>query len=313
MGGVCCKFSIIVPFNGEKTIHRTLESILSQSFSDFEIILIDDSADGLFEASMDRYNKFTDTSKLRVFFNGTNLGLTRSLNYGIEASVGDFIVRCDADDEMKPKRLEILDKYFTFGYDFVGNGSEFFYENGGSHQRNGDKYLSSLDIKARLKKFKPVCSHSAFAFKKSLVKKIGGYNESYVYAQDRDLLLRLLSIRASMIIVPNILTNVYMHPNAISQSKNRETQMFMGIFSQVEFELRERGLCINEKKILRCIEGSFLWKSIKKSEICKAKLRHQRLSIWAVIVNLKCYSFAIVSNLMQRILLKIVLFNLGIK
>lgn len=313
MEGVRCKFSIIVPFNGEKTIHRTLASVLCQSFSDFEIILIDDSEDGLFKASLCKYNKFINTLKLRVFFNSKNLGLTRSLNYGIEASVGDFIVRCDADDEMRPKRLEILDKYFALGYDFVGNGSEFFYENGGSYQRSGGKCLSSLDIKTRLQKFKPVCSHSAFAFKKSLVKQMGGYKESYIYAQDRDLLLRLLSIRANMIIVPNILTNVYLHPNAISQSKNRETQMLLGIFSQVEFELRERGLCVNEKKISRCIEDGFLWQLIKKCEACKAKLRHQRLSIWAVAFNLKCYSFAMFSNLIQRTLLRIVLFNLGTK
>lgn len=297
------KFSILIPFNGEETIHKTLQSVLTQSFLDYEILLIDDSEKQFFRVYMPKYEKYIEARKLKVFSNSKKQGLTRSLNIGLKQASGEFIVRCDADDEMRPDRLKILNSYFSEGYEFIGNASEFFYENGNSYKQKIKQELFNEEIKNRLAHFETVCSHSSFAFDKKIIMQLSGYNEIYKFAQDRDLLLRLLSIDARMIILPNILTNVFLHTKSISQSENRTKQALLGITSQVDFELRERGLKVNSEVLSQTIEKQLFWKIIRKSELCKTTLRHKKISISLFVLNLNCYILALFSQYLKRQLL----------
>lgn len=93
---------ILAVFNEEDMIDKCVESVLRQSYENFELIVIDDcSTDRTYEL----VKKFSD-DRIRLFRNRSNLGLTRSLNIGIEHSVGNYIARIDADDRYMPKKLE---------------------------------------------------------------------------------------------------------------------------------------------------------------------------------------------------------------
>jgi glycosyltransferase involved in cell wall biosynthesis len=88
--------------NGESYLREAVESILCQTFRDFELLIINDgSSDGSLEILGDY-----DDARIRVVDNGKNLGISASLNRGIELARGDYIARMDCDDVSLPERLE---------------------------------------------------------------------------------------------------------------------------------------------------------------------------------------------------------------
>src|SRR3990172_4584394 len=87
--------------NGEPYLQQAIQSILSQSFRDYEFLIVDD-------ASTDNSSKLLSSlsdARVRVVANKKQLGLSSSLNQGIEASEGAYIARMDHDDISQPERL----------------------------------------------------------------------------------------------------------------------------------------------------------------------------------------------------------------
>jgi glycosyltransferase involved in cell wall biosynthesis len=97
--------SVIMPvFNAKLYLSEAVESILSQTFADFELITIDDcSTDG----SLEILKSFAEKDKrVLVLDNERNLGVTPTLNRGLATANGELIARMDADDISLPERLE---------------------------------------------------------------------------------------------------------------------------------------------------------------------------------------------------------------
>lgn len=94
-------------YNGERYLHAALDSILAQTFADFELIVIDDASTDGSSAILDNY----DDRRIMRLTNDTNFGLTRSLNRGLDAARGRYIARMDADDISLPKRFEVQVAY----------------------------------------------------------------------------------------------------------------------------------------------------------------------------------------------------------
>lgn len=96
--------SIIIPvFNVEKYISRCLKSVLSQSYKNFEIILVDD---GSTDSSLKVCTEIANTDQRIHFYHKENGGLSSARNYGMERAIGDFIVFIDSDDMVHPFFLE---------------------------------------------------------------------------------------------------------------------------------------------------------------------------------------------------------------
>jgi glycosyltransferase involved in cell wall biosynthesis len=99
------KFSVIIPlYNKEKDIKKTLKSVLSQTFIDFEIVIIND---GSIDNSLAVVNSVND-DRIKVF-SKTNEGVSKARNYGVEKAQTPFIAFLDADDYWYPNHLEDLD------------------------------------------------------------------------------------------------------------------------------------------------------------------------------------------------------------
>lgn len=93
--------SVIIPlYNKEKQIVHTLQSVLNQTFQDFEIVIVDD---GSTDGSVSEVEKFSD-SRIRLIHQ-KNAGVAAARNRGIEEAKGDLIAFLDADDEWKPEYL----------------------------------------------------------------------------------------------------------------------------------------------------------------------------------------------------------------
>src|SRR5262245_60671731 len=88
--------------NGEKYLRQAINSMLGQTFTDFEFIIVNDcSTDNTAQV----INSYHDP-RIRIITNEQNLGLTRSLNLALDAASGEYIARLDCDDVSLPERLE---------------------------------------------------------------------------------------------------------------------------------------------------------------------------------------------------------------
>lgn len=98
--------SIIVPiYNAERYLHRCIDSILAQTFQDFELILVDDGSTDNSGAICDKYANLD--KRVKVFHKG-NGGVSSARNFGLNYADGDYLMFFDSDDYMKPEMCEIL-------------------------------------------------------------------------------------------------------------------------------------------------------------------------------------------------------------
>ena len=122
--------SVVIPaYNAEKTIGYTLDSVLQQTFEDFEIVIVNDcSSDGTAKVTKDYSEK---DSRIRVLNNSENLGVAVSRRKGAEAARSDRIAFLDSDDLWRPEKLEKqLKTFFEKSAGLVFTGSAFIGENG---------------------------------------------------------------------------------------------------------------------------------------------------------------------------------------
>ncbi|KHS85095.1 MULTISPECIES: glycosyltransferase family 2 protein [Pectobacterium] len=121
------KFSIIMPvYNGELTIKSSIDSILAQTYDDFELYIIDDCSH---DSTPDIVSEYNDS---RIFYirNNHNLGVAKSRNIGVKAASGEYIAFLDSDDLWIEDKLEKQIYFFSKGFDVVcSNYSTFISEN----------------------------------------------------------------------------------------------------------------------------------------------------------------------------------------
>ena len=129
------KFSIIIPvYNAEQTLERCLRSVQTQSFSEFEAIVVDD---GSFDHSAAIARKYADTDYRFRYVYQKNQGVSAARNHGISKAVGEFIAFLDSDDQYKSEYLQQFNRliaeypecdHFWCGYESIdrfGRGQEY--------------------------------------------------------------------------------------------------------------------------------------------------------------------------------------------
>jgi glycosyltransferase involved in cell wall biosynthesis len=173
-------------FNGEKFLQESIESVLRQTYKDFEFIIIND---GSLDASREIIESYRD-SRI-VFIQQKNMGLTKSLNRGIAIARGEFIARQDADDISIIDRFEKQVRFLEENpaYALVGTWADIIDDAGvvsGSIEHEKGHY----NIVARLA-FANQFVHGSTMFRSSHVKAACGYDEKMILAQDYDLWVRL--------------------------------------------------------------------------------------------------------------------------
>ena len=94
---------LMAVYNGERWLHDSINSILDQTYTNFEFIIVND---GSTDNSPQIINKFAFNDRRITIYNKKNSGLTDSLNFGIQKAKGKWIARIDADDISSPGRLK---------------------------------------------------------------------------------------------------------------------------------------------------------------------------------------------------------------
>lgn len=169
-----CKVSVIIPlYNGSKYIIQTLDSVLAQTYSDYEIVIVDDaSTDNSYEV-VERYIEEHSGVVFKLDKNSKNRGIAATRNRAIELSCGEYIALLDQDDIALPKRLELsadfLDNNPEFGA--VGGGVCFIDEAGKAVlDRKYTVWKNPLYIKARIM-FGNIFANCEMMFRKEICQK----------------------------------------------------------------------------------------------------------------------------------------------
>jgi len=179
-------------YNSEKYLVEAIESILTQTFADFEFIIIND---GSTDSSLSIIKKYLLDDDRIVLISRENKGLPYSLNEGIIKARGKYIARMDADDISLPMRFEEQISYMESNSDIGVCGTQAYVFSEKSVIKKTHKHPSKdEDLKLRLL-FSVCFIHPSVMIRKSILDNISIiYNEKYKNSQDYDLWVRLASI-----------------------------------------------------------------------------------------------------------------------
>ena len=181
---------ILSVYNHEIYIKKCIQSILDQSYKDWELIIIDD---GSTDKSYNELKKFEQTDdRIKIIKNEKNQGLPKSLNHGISVSNGEFIIRVDADDICLQNRFEVLVNNITkkenSNIDVLGSNA-YFVNKENKIIGQSSMPINSEDFKKEIYKRNPFI-HSSVIIRKSFLLKNNLYDKKFIKAQDYDLWLR---------------------------------------------------------------------------------------------------------------------------
>lgn len=176
-------------YNADRYVSLAIESILNQTFTDFELIIVDDCSS---DASWDICEKYAQQDKRIVLLrNKSNLGGCETLNVGLRIAKGRYVARQDNDDWSYPdrlaKQLNFMEAHPDVG--IVGGSMEIM---DGSEKVIGKRTYNFTDstIRKKIFRYSPF-SHPLVMVRKSILDTVGYYNCEYAPADDYDLYFRI--------------------------------------------------------------------------------------------------------------------------
>ncbi|MDQ0966187.1 glycosyltransferase involved in cell wall biosynthesis [Flavobacterium sp. W4I14] len=211
-------------YNSDQYLDKAINSILTQTYKDFEFIIIDD---GSTDQSIEICKRFAQADSRIVFIeNGKNLGLPKSLNNGILLAKGKYIARQDADDYSAPNRLEIQLKFAKENSWADVIGSDCYVIDLADNVVYQDTSFSACsDHKDSLLKHHAIFPHGSAFVKKEKLLEVGLYDVRFYYVQDGELWLRMISKNAKVHVINELLYYYRVGPNG-SVKRNNAKLMF---------------------------------------------------------------------------------------
>jgi glycosyltransferase involved in cell wall biosynthesis len=228
--------------NAEPYVGEAIKSVLDQTFTDLELIFVDDKSS---DDSLTVAQSLAQSDKrIKVFSNRTNLGAGAARNLAIEKSTGEWLAVLDADDVFIKDKLEKQVALIKSAKDelvLVGTGC-FQIEADGRRFAVYQYPLTSLALKNRLIRQKAFPPHSSLMYRASVARSIGGFNGLFLRAQDFEFWLRMSKFGA-FACVSEPLIEYRLHNTNISNSiaKGGYSQLEYGLAASVCYLLRQRG------------------------------------------------------------------------
>lgn len=193
-------------------LEQSINSILNQSYSNIEFIIVIDNP--LEKWRIDFIKKIKD-SRIKILINRQNIGLPKSLNRAIKEAKGRYIARMDADDISAPNRLELQLKYLIENdIDICGSYVNWIYHN--KIVKKGCFPTTHKGIHKMLY-LKNCIAHPTYFLKKEVYEKLNGYKNIYT-CEDYEFLLRADRYNFRMGNIPKALLNYRLTDNSISRS-----------------------------------------------------------------------------------------------
>ncbi|SRR5258706_835555 len=184
------KVSVVMPvYNCEKYVGAAIESILNQTFEDFEFIIIDDASSDKTYSVVKGFAR--RDKRIHLFRNRKNLQIANTLNKAISLARSDIVVRMDADDFSYPRRIEIQYSFLVKHpkVAIVGTNMDIMDNNGYIVSKR--EYLTeSKALKKTSFRYSPF-AHPSVVFRKHVFEEFNGYDPTMVPCEDIDLWFKI--------------------------------------------------------------------------------------------------------------------------
>lgn len=215
------KVSVIMPvYNGEKYLTKAIDSILNQTFRDFELIVIED---GSTDSTSELLAAFKD-KRIRVVCNKKNIGVTNSLNIGLRQAKGDYIARCDADEINHPKRFERQVNFLNHHSDVVLVGSSVILINQDNMVIGKVDFPQTHEEICRKIIVRNSIAHPTVMFRKKTIEQVGFYRSIFNGAEDYDLWFRMLH-KGKVQNLPEYLVKRRIHDNVVTNKYHYKIEL----------------------------------------------------------------------------------------
>lgn len=221
--------TIITPcLNAERTIDKTIQSVLSQSFPNFEYLVIDGKSKDSTLSILERYQK--KDNRIRVISEKDN-SMTEALNRGLKLSSGELVASINADDWYTPHALERVWRCYEIQeFDFLVGNSRFVKENGETCFINKPWPASLIWAWYLMGCLTP---ESSVFYKRSTVKELGYFDENLRFTQDFNLYLKILKSRKKIVYLDSELSYFVRSENQISTRLTKE--MSVEVLSYISY------------------------------------------------------------------------------
>lgn len=223
-------------FNGQAFLVEAIESVLAQTFRDFEFVIVDDGSTDSTPEILNRFAK--QDGRIRIHRHA-NKGRAESLNVGIGLAAGKYVARMDADDIALPHRLErqieFIENHCEVG---VLGGAYELIDVGGQSINVIRPPLTDSEIRLLMLRYNPMC-HPAILMRREVVLASGGYRAALLDADDYDLFLRMAD-RSKFANLDEIILQYRIHANQVS-IRNMRHQAFCGLAARTAASVRRSG------------------------------------------------------------------------
>jgi len=207
--------SVVMPvYNAARYLAQAVESILAQTFRDFELIAVDD---GSTDRSLAILQQLAERDSRIVLISRPNTGIVGALNDGLEAALGTYVARMDGDDVAEPTRFERQLAFLKTAPDCVALGTAVCFTDPEGRPLKPYRPPTSPDaIEAELAEGNGgALIHPSVVFRRKALRVCGGYRAQYNFIEDLDLYVRLLRI-GRLANLPNILLAYRQHPRSVN-------------------------------------------------------------------------------------------------
>ena len=214
--------SVLMPaFNTEAYLSAAVESILGQTLSDFEFIIVDD---GSTDATWNIAESYAiKDQRIRLARNESNQGMAYSLNRGLSLARGRFVARMDADDISIPRRLELQVAFLDLHPEVGVLGAAVQVVGPDGSRKEIVRFPKDHGVLRWIQCFHTPLPHPTVMMRRQIVAKVAGYRSDYEPADDRDLWQRISSI-TRIANLDDVLLLYRKHRSSVSQRES-ETQI----------------------------------------------------------------------------------------
>jgi len=229
--------SVIIPaYNQANFIDKAIESVLRQTYQDFEIIIINDGSKDNTEEIVKNYSDF----RIRYICHANNMGVSKARNTGIRASRGDYIALLDSDDEFLPERLGRQVQLLQNKSSEVGVVCSWSYNIDEKGNYISKRYLPKKDgyIYEDLLSTNPI-SVPTVLIRKECFEKVGLFDNLLDGQEDWDMWIRIAKYY-KFSLIKTLLAKRRIHPNRISYDLERKNVTANRIIKKYMGELKVR-------------------------------------------------------------------------
>jgi glycosyltransferase involved in cell wall biosynthesis len=217
---------IMTAFNAEKTISDSIESILNQTYPDFELILIND---GSSDSTYKIMSQYKESDPRIILINKKNSGVSESRNLGIEIAKGEWLAILDSDDVAHSNRLSEQIKLIDSDIVLIGSDSDLI-DTFGNKIKSCTYPNTDIGLRKNLYNFKKFPPHSSLLLRTSSVVSLEGYRKVFIQSEDYDLYVRLSRI-GKFASVPQKLICYRVHNNQLSNGQGTSYQRIYSLMS----------------------------------------------------------------------------------